>query len=695
MAMIEKIRKRQGLLLVMIGLGMLGFLIPYDAVMSLFGRGQNRTVGEVDGASISILDYQTAVQKRRGLFNYTNNTALENEVWNDLLEANILGDDYQALGLDITQDEFDEIRFGDHLSPYVQRTFYGSGVTPEAKDNWRNQFSAMFNDDIGPGRANYEGYAEVITQKRLREKYDALIKKGLYANTLEAKYDFVTGSEKVNIDYVFVKYTDIPDSLVSVSESEVRSYFNKHKDDPDYKQVKARDIEYIKISVEPSESDIQAINDELGKLYAEWQTQEDDSLWVVQNSNMGRYISRSVKETSTNDQDKRFFEVEPGTILEPYDEDGVSKLVKVVRMSDAPDSTVSCRHILLKADDVKDEAEMAELNARADSLKRRYKAGEDWDDLCKRFSEDPGSKDKGGVYEFFPRNQMVKPFENFCFDNPIGAIGAVETSYGIHLIEVLDQRWSVKQAELAEITRDIKSSTNTQKEAYRSASDFSINFNTYESFKNAADTMGYAVVEAKNVRPGATTLAGGLTDAGELVGWSFRAKKGEVSNPMLIGDSYVIATLVKVMEAGTPPFENVADEMREKALEEAKAEYYMDLLKDAANLDEAATLAGVQVKSGRNITLKNATIGGSGAGQEPQVAGLAFSIPNGNMSLPIKGKSGVWVIAPTSDITAAEDKENYFEEQDQVTSRLRAGLSTRLFNAMKDGANLKDERDQF
>ena len=63
---------------------------------------------------------------------------------------------------------------------------------------------------------------------------------------------------------------------------------------------------------------------------------------------------------------------------------------------------------------------MAELGARADSLKRVLRNGGDFDDLVQRFSGDPGSKATGGVYDFFPKGRMVKPFEDFCFDKPIG-----------------------------------------------------------------------------------------------------------------------------------------------------------------------------------------------------------------------------------------------------------------------------------
>lgn len=676
----------------MIGLGMLGFLIPYDAVLALFGRGQNRTVGEVDGVTISMVDYQTAVQRRQGLFTYNTTQALENEVWNDMLEQALLGDDYNALGLSVNKEEFDEIRFGDNVSPYVQRTFYGNTVTDEARENWRRQFSQMYNDPTGQGRANYEGYSDVIVQKRLREKYDALVTKGIYANSLEGKYEYLSGQEKVNIDYVFAKYDQIADSLVDVSESDVRAYYNRHKEDKAYEQVKSRNIEYFKIPVEPSEGDINAINEEMNGIVEEWKGLENDSTFVVARSATNRYISRQLKESlAVSEEDKQLFEAEPGTVIGPFKENGVMKAMKAVRITEVADSSVSCRHILLKSNTGTDE-EIDELMARADSLKRRYKAGEDWDDLVKRFSEDPGSKDKGGVYDYFPRGQMVKPFENFCFDNPVGTIGAVETTYGVHLIEVTDQRWSVKQAAVAEISRELKPSVDTKKNAYRKASEFAINFNDYASFAEAADTMGYAVIAANNVRPNATTVSGGLRNAGELVSWAFQSEKGEVSQPILIDDNYIIASVTKIMEAGIPPFENVEEEMREGATKEAKAEYMMKELEAAENLEQAASIAGTTVRTARNVTLKSATIPGSGGGAEPKVAGLAFSIPQGNMSLPIEGESGIWVIAPSSEVTQAEEKDDYFTDQDQATTRLRAGVSTRLFNAIKEGAELVDDR---
>lgn len=695
MALIEKIRNRQGLLLVMIGLGMIGFLIPYDAVMSLLGQGGNQTVGSIDGNSISIMQYQDALQRRRTLFNYQNNQALENEVWNDMIEANLLASEYRALGLEVDQEEFDEIRFGEHLSSYVQRTFYQGGVTQEARDNWRQQFSQMFNDVAGEGRRNYLGYADVIVQKRLREKYDNLVTKGLYANSLEAKHEFMRGEERIDIDYVLVKYTDVPDSLVKVSDNDVRARYNQRKNDAKLKQEEGRDIEYIKFTVEPSTKDIERVNAEMADIVREWETLEDDSAFVSQKSGSGMYIAQQLRESeAVSPNDKAIFEAEQGEIVGPFEDAGYLVAVKPVRYEMVPDSTVKCRHILLSFKDGGSDNEIKVLNARADSLKRRLRAGESFDDLALRFSEDPGSKNNGGVYDFFPRGQMVKPFEDFCFDKRPGTVGAVETTYGIHLIEVLDQRWAVRQADLAVIAREITASPETRRETYNTARDFAINFSDEASFRTSADTMGYALTEAKNIRRGASNV-GALREAFEVVNWAYQGKRGEISAPMTVGTDYVVAILTKVMNAGAPPFENVADQMREEATREAKAKRYIDSLKSAENLEQAAEIGNTTVRSARAVNLKSGTISGSGVGQEPKVVGLAFAIPNGSMSLPIKGEHGVWVIAPSSERTVPAERDNFFTEQDQVTTRMRGGVTTRLFNKMKEGGNVVDQRQSF
>lgn len=695
MATIGKIRKNRGLLIVLIGLGMLGFLIPYDAVLALLGQGGNRAVGEIDGQTVSAVTYQGALQERDELFDYANTQSLENEVWNDLIEQTLLENEYSKLGIDVGQDEFDEIRFGEHLSPYVKRTFYQQGDNAEQRELWRQNFSGMFSD---PARRRlYEGYAKVIVAKRKREKYDNLIKKGVYANTLEAKYDYLATQEKVNIKYVLKKYTDIPDSAVDVSESDVRAYYNAHMNDDEYKQAAGRNLEFIVFKIESSEQDIQELQNTMNSLVSDWKNADNDSTFVVQNSENNLYNTIQVRANDVEaDTLTNFFMTAPvGTVAGPYEEGGSIKVAKIIDRKMQPDTTASVRHILLKSATGTEE-EMAELKARADSLKNRYKAGDEWDDLVNRFSEDPGSKSTGGKYENFPKGQMVKPFEEYSFNNPPGSIGAVETTFGIHLIEVLDQNFETEEATVAIIERSVAPSADTRREIYKAASDFSINFNTYESFKEAADTSGYSIVEANNIKRNAQTLPGGLKDPFEVINWAYNAEKHEVSNPLQTSGAYVVATLTKIMEPGVPPFENVEVEMREAAVKEAKAKKYKEIMDQGNTLEEVAELAGTTVKTARNVSLKTGTIAGSGTSlPEPEVVGLAMGIEQGRMSRPIEGVNGIWVIAPDGAPIEAEAKDSFFEDQDRILTRTRNAAAARNFNAMKEAADVQDMRLDF
>ena len=98
----------------MIGIGMLGFLVPYDAVMALFGQNGSRDVGEVNGVAVSGAQYQMEVQERRRLG--FSGDQLAEEVWNDITSEIVLEDDFAALGLTVSDEEYEEMLFGTAFS---------------------------------------------------------------------------------------------------------------------------------------------------------------------------------------------------------------------------------------------------------------------------------------------------------------------------------------------------------------------------------------------------------------------------------------------------------------------------------------------------------------------------------------------------------------------------------------------------
>ena len=681
--MIEQIRNRQGLLLGMIGVGMLGFLIPYDAVLALMGQGNARDVGSVGGESISALDYRMELEERRRLG--FSGEQLQDEVWGDITSNIVLEDTYNELGIEVTDAEFQEMLFGNLDSPYMSRAFFSNG---ENKAMWQQNFGAMLTTD--QGKVNLLSYKKLILAKRKKEKLDALMADAVYTNSIEGKYEHINAERTAEIQYVVKLYKNIPDGEVSVSDRVVKAYYNAHKGDPQYQQNEGRDISYVKIPLGASESDIKAMEVELEDVADEWKGAEDVEAFAKA-ANDGQEDIRNLRlaQVELDVNESKFFEESAGTVVGPYTKNGMMSVAQVLERTMVPDEAAKCRHILLTAKDAKDEAEMAELGQRADSLKRVLRNGGEFDDLVQRFSGDPGSKSTGGVYDFFPRGRMVKPFEDFCFDKPVGAIGWVETTYGVHLIEVLDRRSEVEEVRVAFITRKVGASATTARDAYAQASEFAINATDKESLMAAAAEAGYATGEANSIAPAARSIAG-VRDAAEIVGWTFRSEQGEVSNPILTPDFYIVAHLDQITEAGEPTLEAVEEQMRTGAMNLAKGELYAEKMV-GANLDEVAGAVGETVKTGRNLSVKFPTVRGSGAGSEPLVAGAALSIPIGNMSSAIVGEEGVWVIAP-QNVTEASSKDSYLEEQSNIATRARANFPFTVLNAMQKKADIDDNR---
>lgn len=684
MSMIEKIQNRQGLLIVMIGLGMLGFLIPYDAVMALFGQGASRDVGQVDGVEISALAYQSELQERRRLG--FSGDQLSNEVWADLTSGIVLSDDFDALGLSVSNEEFQEMLFGSGYSPYMNRAFYSNS---ENKQFWQNNFSSMLNTPRG--KADFMSYKRLIVEKRKREKFDNLVNIGIYSNALEGEMDYRNANRKVSFQYALKSFVAIPDSVVSVSDSDVKRYYKAHKDDSEFKQTSGRDVTFTRIPVSASADDALSIEADLNVTRGLWETTADSDSQFVATANGAPFIAQSLKSTDieTDVNEAGFMDASKGDLFGPYQKGQTFRLAKVLGFTSEPDSA-SCRHILLKATNPGDDAEMAQLMSRADSLKKALNRGSNFEDLVTTFSDDPGSVSKGGFYDFFTRGRMVAAFENFCFENKPGSVGAVKTQFGVHLIEVMEHTNAVKRTNVAIIEKPLVPSEKTIRSAYSAAREFAINTNNRDDFMSSASDTGYPTNIAKDIRRNATSISG-LRNAEELIGWSFTAEEGDVSNPFLIDNAYVVGYLDRITTDGVPPFKHVEQAMRVGAIREAKGIMFANQMK-SGSLQEIATAVDTKVQSANNIALKFPTVSSAGSLAEPEVVGSAFGIPIGNISQPIVGENGIWVISPTA-VTEATEKTDFLTEQTSLLAKARGAVTQRISNAMLEAAGLEDMRN--
>ncbi len=681
MAMIEKIRNQRWLLIVVVGVSLLGFLIN-GAVLKWI-QGGNSDIGEINGETISATEWMAAIDEQKLLFNYNGNeSGLSNDTWNNLVESKLLLGEFEELGLSVSDEEYDEILFGEMTSPYVRQVIYQGQVDSTKRNSLRTNFDGM--------PANIAtGYKNLISIKRMKEKYDLMVKKGQYANNLDGKWAFKQASDKVSLSYVVKTYAEIPDSTVTVTESDIRDYYNKHKNDREYKQESSRSVDYIKFPVRASSMDSTTLKAQLADLAGSFRTATSDSSFAAENANTpAKVFSRYHAGSFPEPYNTQVTSDSLGKIIGPFEYNDAYCIAKVSNRINQLDS-VRARHILVKADR-KIPAELATARAKADSIKSVIAKENNFEAMAAQYGTD-GTKNSGGDLNWFAKGAMVKEFEDAAFGGTKGALQIVVTDFGVHILEVTDQKYAV--AKVAIVDRRIEPSSGTRKDAYRLASDFSLNFADTASFRAAADTLngGTVITPANNIKPNATNIPG-LANGGTVVSWAYGAELGEVSQPMMIDNDYIIAALTEIKERGVPTLENVYDKMKAEAIKEKKAEKYMEMMKQGS-LAEIATAIGSTVKTSADLTLKATNIPGSGVNvQEYEVIGIAFGMKKDFVSSPIKGKGGVYVLQKTSDIVEGVSDDNYTKDRETLATSNQNKAASAIFNSFKEEGDIEDNR---
>jgi len=678
MAMIEKIRRQGWLVIVLVGIGIVGFLVPYDAVMAMFGN-RNNSVGEIDGHDITAKEWQDAIKVQQELFRYDGNQAgLSNDTWNNLVESILMKPQYEDAGIQVTDEEYDEIVFGQFLSPYVLNTIYGGKDSTSLKEQMRTNFEGM-------PASMAEGWKNLITLKRQREKFDALVKKSLYANNIDGKFEFKATNDKVNVDYVVKMYASIPDSTIAWTESDLQSYYNKHKNDREYKQESSRSLEYIKFPVTPSAADSAAITSSLAEMKANFLAAKNDSAFAAANAatpGQGKVVYKEGQYIEPFNSQIKSDSV--GRVVGPIVDNNTLRLVKITKRATEVDS-VQARHILLAE-------KGAAGKAKADSIKAVIVKEKNFAAMAEKFGTD-GTKTSGGDLGMFSRGAMVAPFEEACFNGKVGEVQIVETQFGVHVVEVTKKNAPKPVTYVSIVDRTIEPSPTTRKNAYSLVNEFTIACADSAAFRAAADTLngGTVITPAKNIRPNATAVPG-LPNSDGLISWAFGAEIGEVSPPTLVGNDYVVAVLTDIRERGVPTLQNIYDQVKEEVIKEKKAEKYMELMKQGS-LQDIAKAVESDVKQGTNIVMKSANIPGSGvSAAENEIIGACFGLKKDFLSSPIKGKGGVYVLQRTSDVASVESQDNYTTDRETIMTSNKSRAPFSLYNAFRESADVIDLR---
>ena len=375
---IGKIREKSTLLMVMIGGAMLLFVLDPTMLDSLFS-GSTTEVGEIAGNTIDGRNFQNKVDET--IANYKTQTGqntidnattdqLREQTWNQMVRDIVLGDELDAAGVKVSSEELYDLVQGNNPHPQVVQAF----TNPETGQFDRTQISQFFTrmEEDEELKDRWIAFEQDIAKLRRSEKYNNLIKKGLYITKAESESDFLAKNENASIQYVLKRYNSIADSTVQVTDADIKAYYNDNKDK--YEQDASRDVEFVSFNVSPSQEDFEKVKVWADRLKPDFETAENDTLLVDRESDT-RFNARWLAKGELGGLiDSLVFQAEQGFVYGPYLEGQTYRLAKLVGVKMSPDS-VNARHILISPESA---GGVTQAKAKADSLFALIEAGVDF-----------------------------------------------------------------------------------------------------------------------------------------------------------------------------------------------------------------------------------------------------------------------------------------------------------------------------
>lgn len=693
MAVIGKIREKSALLLIIIGVAMVAFILGdfLQSGQSFFASGNNN-VGEVGDVEISARDFDRKLNEFIAQYEMNNGPAnaqvresIKEQVWNDIVREELLVKQFQILGIDVSPRELDDMITGPNPHPQIKQSF----TNPETNVFDPNQvinFLKGLDNMPEERKRQWILFEEGLIQERINTKYNNMITKGMFATSLMIKNTYKEENEKRAIKYVVKRYNTIDDSTITVSDADIKAYYDEHKHE--YKQESSRNIEYVKFQVVPSPEDRAAVMEQLKEIAVEFKKAENDSAFVAYNSDLPVNLNYYGQNDFPYNLDSSFFFSEVGSTFGPFEENNTFAVVKISAIKMMPDS-VKARHILISATQPGDSTGYKKL----DSLKTVIKAGGNFAELAKEHSDDVGSAVEGGDLGWFTQGTMVGPFNDACFNGNKGDLVIVQTQFGFHLIEIQDQAEKVKKVRLAKVALNITPSSETYDNVFAQVSQFySANSSSSEfTATYEKEEENYQKGLATSIKPGDKTITG-IGSARELVRWAFKNEQGAISEPLQFDNTYVIAHLSEVLEDGIAPLDQIKEELKVAVIQKKKGEQLSKEMEGSTDLKQLAETIGVPLST--NSAVNFATYSIPGIGQEPKVIGVTAALNKGEMTKkPVVGSVGVYMIE-VEDVTPAPESADYTNIKQQLNSRY-ASVASGTLEALKDKFGVKDMRYKF
>jgi peptidyl-prolyl cis-trans isomerase D len=704
MALIGKIRQNGWILILGLGLALFAFIIQ-DIVQNTnnYKAGDVNTIGKVNGVAINKRSFDTYQEMV-----YGNSQAdpyqVRSQVFSYFVESALVKEVAEKVGLGVPKDELLDLEFGNSLSPIIQQRFTSESGMVNIQQ--LQQIKGAIEGKTLP--AEYRQYWSVqedeIIKDRLQSKFTNMISKAIYTPKWQAEMGFAENNKRYNFSYVRIPFDKVDPSEVKLTDADYKSFLDANKEQY-YQDEETRTVELVQVDVVPTAQDSLISFNLVNDIATRWKSATNDSAFLVSvqgGTYNEAFLTKAELPAALADT---LTKTATGAYLGPILADGSYSIAKILARKAVPDS-VRARHILIKTDAV---GSLVAAEALVDSIITVLATGKtSFDSLAARFGSD-ATVSKGGDLGWFGPGQMVKPFNDAVFYKmEQGKTGKIQTNFGWHVLEVTGKKFTTNQSgiRLGLVSERVRPSKATT-DKYRSTAEAIVaNAKTYDQLKESAGKEGLQMQIAPPVRENDFQLGTYATgqEARDILRWAFdeKTKAGNVSkqiftitdaNQGYFDSKYYVAAVKSIRPKGYASVADVKQMIETQVMNQKKGEILISKIKDAGNMEAVASQFGATVDAASNVNFLSPQIGQGG--MEPKVVGRSMGMKPDEVSKPIAGNAGVYIVTGSKLVNEIEVPSDLSMFKKQLSSGISGQVRARLFSIMKKKTKVDDFRSRF
>ena len=676
MASLNTLRTKFGIVLsIVIAGALLAFILSLKTEMGF--SGNDPRVGVIDGEKINYSEYynqyeQVKAQSGAQESNEQQSAMLANAAWQALIGKYVLTPGFDKMGLRVTEPERMSMVSGQHPS----QAFYNAFADPRTGE-YNVAAVHQFLSEAEANAQAQQAWAQLNEQARMERevaKFLGLIKGGVYVNSLEVANGVNSANNTYAGKWAGKKYSAVPDSLIQLKSSDIKAYYNSHKNM--FKQTPSRALSYVVFEVSPTDDDMLALEKSVAEVGAQFAATEELKSFVRANRN-GKIADNYVSAKQLSEEEAKA--LLDGATYGPVLKNNEWTMARALDTKIVPDS-MGIRHIVLPYTQ----------EALADSLLTVLKGGADFAQVAAQYSVYDATAANGGEVGVMPFSAFSGEFAAALANAKTGDIVKIASGDAIQLMQVYRADKPSKHVQVASITYPVEASAATRRDIHNQAGTFSVNAKgSVEAFNDAASAAA-VTPRIASLAQGERTIRG-LEDSRDVARWAYGAEVGDVSEIFPVGKDYVIAMLTEIDDNEFAPLEKVSAQLRAQVLRDKKYDYIVKEL-SGSTLDEQAKSLGTEVADFDNVTFGAFYV--NGPGFEPRLIGaISSTTEKGVLSAPVKGLSGVYVF----EVDDIQTSDKQTAEGEKVRAQAMAESMAQQFSvqAIQQMAKIQDLRGKY